>query len=371
MRKSVLITLSAVVMLLMLFGCGDDTPPPYRVRCSIHGDGSQFTPCDYSLQVSALGKAFYVSDDLVFLLGETLAKQNLITGEVTQLSPSGMVVTDKKYLAIDRLNQQLYFAAENAIYRIGFNGQGLTRLSLVGNGSYSAPALSTCGQYLTAIRDSQISRMDINTLEWINLEETDTALYAIYADDEDVYYYYYIYNEPEYDDDYLCFSKLNPDNQEDTMLMCDINYAGQSFYSSLSLQVSEDSRYFAMQMVKEPRDEGYMLGPEWHRYPSTLRIYDRLAGQSFNIADSFCFAFAEDGNALLYSRLKYGMADLMRMDLPSRTSTMIWDGYYSNDYYSYAISEIFPRYDGEVIHFNAWERSRVKIEDSKSPTAPQ
>jgi hypothetical protein len=363
--------LSAVVMLLMLFGCGDEYPPPFQLFCSLPADGSQLAKPDNSLNVSALGKAFYISDDLVFHLGDRLVKHNLNTLEITQLLPMAFVITDKSYLAIDRQNQLLYFSADYAIYRIGFNGQGLTKLSPDGNGNYCAPALSTCGQYLTAIRDRHISRMDINTMAWIDLPEPDIALYAVYASDEDAYYYYFRHFPQLYADNRVGLSRFDPNTQVSTVFLSEYDMDSSGFDETLKAQVSESGRYFAMQFVIEPRDVGFMFGPEWTRSVSRLKIYDRITGQYIEIPDSFCYAFVPDGDILLYSHLKYGMADLMQMDLATRTSTMIWDGYYIKDFYSYAVTEIIPRDDGQMIHLNAWERSRLKIENNKSFTAPR
>ncbi|MDD4310376.1 MAG: hypothetical protein PHO32_08355, partial [Candidatus Cloacimonetes bacterium] len=141
MRRTFLILLSAVMMLLLLFGCGDDTPPPFQQFCSLHADGTNLINQDNSLQVPDLGKPFYVSDEVIFHLGTKLVKQNLDTGSVIQLSPNGLPISDNNYLAIDRQNQMLYFAAANAIYRVGFDGQNPLKLSPDDSGIYSAPAL--------------------------------------------------------------------------------------------------------------------------------------------------------------------------------------------------------------------------------------
>ncbi len=366
--------MSAVVMLLMLFGCGDDTPPPFQQYCSLPGDGSQLARSDASLMLETLGKAFYVSDDLVFHLGDRLMKHDLITGMVTQLAPSSLVITDKRYLAIDRLHQVLYLSADNAIYRVGFNGEGRTKLSPEGNGSYSAPALSTCGQHLTAIRDHHIARMEINTLNWIDLPEPTNALYAIYASDENAYYYYFRHYSPYSENCKVGLNKLDPISQEISTLMAEYDYDASVWDDSFEAHVSESRRFFAMQFVDEPWEsiDYFFNSPTstWYRCTYNLKIYDRLTDQYSEIPESFCFAFVPDADALLYSRLKYGMADVMRMDLATGNSSMIWDGYYDTELYSYSITSIFPRYDGEKIHLDAWKRSRVKIDNSKSPTAP-
>ncbi len=372
MHRMCVLLSSAIAMLLLLFACGDDTPSPFRVYCRVDGAWSDSAVRDNSLQVGSLGKAFYLTDDMVFHLGEVLTRHSLLTGLSTQISPVGMRITDKQYLAIDRHNRLLYFAADYAIYKVDFDGGACTKLSPEAEGEYSAPALSPDGQYLTAIHDGHIARLNLSSGEWNELGEPDDAFYAIYAADQDAYYYFTLTNASNYHDQTLQLFKQDAMSQTPIRLMVDVRDYGYSYHYDVDARISPDGNYLAMQFTQEPRDTGgYLTGPIWQRYPVTLNIYELSSGAVTQIEDCFAYSFVPDTGELLYSHLKYGMADLIRMDMHSHNTFMVWDGYHEKDYYSYSVTEIFPRDDGQKIHLNAWKRSRVKMSHTEpSSTYP-
>lgn len=362
MRRMYVLLSAVTAMLLLLIACGEISPSPFRVYCRVDGAGSDSAVWDTSLQVGSLGKAFYLTDDMVFHLGEELTRHSLLTGLSTPISPVGMQISDKQYLAIDRANQMLYFAADDAIYKVDFDGGACTKLSPDAEGEYSAPALSPDGQYLTAIHDGHIARLNLSSGEWYELCEPDDAIYAMYAADQDAYYYFTLTYSPGYYN--LCFQLFKQDAQSQTpiRLMMDIQYYSDYLPFNVDARISPDGNYLAMQFTQEPIDTGgYLSGPVWHRYPSNLNIYERSSGAVTLIEDCFAYSFVPDTGELLYSHLKYGMADLIRMDMHNRNTFMVWDGYHEKDYYSYSVTEIFPRDDGQKIHLNAWERSRINI----------
>jgi len=179
----------AAVFLLGADKCQDNHIPPVKVSCSIYADGSHFQSEDESMSFSTWGRPFDVSEDMVIHLGSHLYK-SVPGGNPSQFFLGTVSVTDYQFLGIDRARQMLYFGGDHSIYRIGFNGQNCTRVSPEDGADYSAPALSSCGNYLIAIRDKHIARMNIQTGEWIVLPEPTTAMYATYIGDIDEYYYY-------------------------------------------------------------------------------------------------------------------------------------------------------------------------------------
>ncbi len=361
MRRMYIMVLLSALVLLGVDSC-QDYPPPQRVYCSINADGSGFKE-DYSLQISSLGKAFYMSDSMIFYLGDRLVKR-AAGGSITALSPAGITITDPQYLAIDKHDARLYFAADNAICQVDMDGQNFSRISPVDDAIYRAPALSYPGNYLTAIRNGQIARMHIQSGTWTILPEAVSAWYAVYTEDTDEYYYFSRNTENYVQSSALC--KL--DAQRDSILI--FSGDNSSGIDEFNAQASLDSRYFASHCMREPQEEWGMFGSSYIRYPSVLHVYDRQTGDSFTIEACFAYTFTQNSDALLFSRLKYGMADLMRMDLPSRQTSMIWDGYHSPHIYSYSVSEIYARSDGQVMHLKAWKRSNRKMDNSKSSTAP-
>jgi len=360
MHIKMLRTLLAVALLIMLLGCKDDQPTPYKYNSSMRGDGSRLTGNDNSLRVPNSGNAFYISDDMIFYLGDSLIRHSLITGLQTNYSPSGMQISDKKYLGIDKTNQILYFAVNNAIYKVGFDRQNFSRISEDDGRAYKAPALSSCGQYLSAVSDNCISRLDLNTNLWTHVDVPGALLYAIYASDENAYYYYYRLSSSSYNNNQIRLCRIDLATQEWQLLMSFIDHDEvNTFNSNLVLEVSASRRYFAMQFVMEPwQDVGMFGGGPWYRCPNLLKVYDRVSKQVVDISSSFTYTFLPDTDVLLYSHLKYGMADIIRMDLSSGESTMIWDGFYENNYYSYSITRIYPRHDGGYMFINGWKRAR-------------
>jgi hypothetical protein len=328
-------------------GACSESNPAVQVYCSINDDGSSFR-LDNSLEVETYGTPFYTSDKLIFHLGERLVRRELGSPGI-ELTPAGSHITDTQHLAIDKLNMMLYFAMGYAICRVDMNGNNFSRLSPDDGSYYSAPELSTNFNYLTAIKHGQIARMDIQTGIWTELPEPVSAFYAVYIEDTDEYYFYSSTGpfDPKYA---LC--KMNA--QRDSSLIFEI--PRDNYYEMPNARISKDLRYFALQGKREPYDHvSYSGNVITQRYPSVLMVYDRQNDEIFSIEDCYSYAFTQNLGTLLYSREKHGMADLMRMSLPSREIETIWDGYYHYDTFSYCVSEIYPRFDGRIIHMKAWQ----------------
>lgn len=356
MQRKILNLFLLIAILLMLFACETDGALPDQLFSSLCGDGSCINIGDPRLKIDSHANTFYISDDLVFHLGTDLFRHSIITGSETRLSPDGMKITDTEYMAIDKENQLLYFAANNSIYQIDFDGQNITRLSSADNRTYSAPALSSCGQYLTAVCDGNIARYKLSTQQWAYVEAPDMVLYAVYASDEDAYYYFYKQdsNNSSFSITKLC--KLDAATLTVTELMSQIYDTPPQTGAKIVLQTSSSNRYFAMQSVSPPwQDFNFFWGyGAWQRFPNMLKVYDRTSGLVTDIPDSFTFSFVPDTEILLYSHLKYGMADLISLDLSTGESTMIWDGFYEDISYSYSITRIYPRHDGGYLFIDAW-----------------
>ncbi len=353
MPRTVQIMLIAAFMCLLLCACDPDTIPE-KVYCKMAGDGSGFVLNDTSLKVSTLGRAFYVDDDLVFYLGDKLFKSSLNSNLMIQLIPDILGISDKRYLPMDRNRNLLFFAANDAIYQVGFDGGNLIRLSPDDGGIYSAPALSSCGNYLTAIKDLQIARLDLQSGEWIELSSSQNAIYAVYFSDSNEYYCYNTDPTGYYTNISLC--KIDAKDSTSTVLM-EGTY-GSFDVSWPNLRSSRDHRYFAMHQMREPQLIANYFSPDnWERYKFTLRVYDRLTGDIFTVSDCYSYAFVMGADELIYSRDVHGMADIMRRDLNNGNDTMVWDGYYYKNNYSYSVTEIFVRHDGQKIVIDAWKKA--------------
>lgn len=352
MYETMKLAVLVISVLMALPGCKPEAPPSL-IYCSINGNGTGFTSYDNSLRVGSLGRAYYIADDLVFHLGTKLVRHDKSSGSTQDLSPTSLTITDRKNLAMDTTERVLYFAADNAIWKVGFEGQNLSRLSPESRGNYSAPVLSACRKYLTAIKDQRITRLDLESGEWLELAAPITAQYAVYYSDADEYLYFSSYRAPY---DYLVsLCKLSGAEQDSTLIMSQL-YSGESD-ALLLFRTSQQHRYLAMHSSMPPREIPAWIGfPYWERYSSPLWIYDRQNIATQSIPGCFSFAFVENTSDLIYSRYKLGMADLMRMDLSTAQSVMLWDGYFSPNIYSYSINEVFTRHDGQKIHLVAWRK---------------
>ncbi|MDP2401164.1 MAG: hypothetical protein Q8M66_04230, partial [Actinomycetota bacterium] len=154
----------------------------------------------------------------------------------------------------------------------------------------------------------------------------------------------------------LC--KTNAALQDSTLLMS-AQYAIDYDGALLLLRSSKNHRYLAMHTSLLPqRIYSWMGDYYWERYTQTLMVYDRQTGITQTIPACFGFSLVENTDQLYYSRAKYGMADLMSMDLTTGQSVMVWDGYYAPNEYSYSIDEIYPRFDGQKVHLKAWRRAQ-------------
>ncbi|MEF3695166.1 MAG: hypothetical protein V3576_07455 [Candidatus Cloacimonadota bacterium] len=348
MRRIYPILFLAVFFLLGASKCSDNTAAPVKIYCSIKSDGSQFMCVDNSLSIATMGRPFYVNEDMIVQLGDRLSKREP-GGSLTNLSPDGLSITDHQYLAIDHDRHILYFSGNYSIYQVGFNGENCSQISPT-DGLYTAPALSSCGNYLTAIRDQQIARMNLQTGEWIVLPSPVTAFYATYIGETGEYYFFsrhVDHNMPE-----MALCKLSA-QQDSTQILFLYDSDIPKLYNA---QCSPDFRYFAMHRMIEPRGEWGFFSSYWTRFNSDLQIYDRQTQQSFTIPNCYSYSFSPDQSSLLYSRDLHGMSDLMRLDLASRTSTTIWDGFVRRNHYSYSTTEIFPLETGQKIHLQVWER---------------
>ncbi len=321
-----------VVFVLILLGACDLNPSiRYDCDCSLNSDGSHVQLDDSRLNWD-LGKPYYISDDLVFYLNTTI-RRGSIGISATQIISGSLHVSDKSNMAMDIVNQKLYFAASEGIYRVSFDGGGLTNISPDQIGSISAPVLSADRNYLTTIRDGHILRLNLQNGEWIEELEITGVKYATYMSDTNEYYYY----APASINSTLALYRWQPGTSEPEMLM---SQSANSRYTSWD--ISKDQRYFAL-MFRDPYDRESPY--------NNLQIYDRVDNEITTIGLCLSFAFAQSDSRLCYSRYIWGMADVNILNLETGVSSLIFDGYFRQNTYSYSIDRIAWDTDGEHIFY--------------------
>lgn len=353
MVRICLILLFLALLMLVISGCDDFYPGPDLIHYSLILDGNSSVRVDNSLMVSSWGKAYYVSDQYIFHLGNKLVRRSMNQAGVVQMIPDNLSITDKYNIAIDTDNQLLYFAAGNAIYKISFDGSGMARISPDDGGIYSCPVLSPGADYLMAIRNSKMMRYKLDGNSWQEILPTINASYAVYIPETEQYYFFRKYYEASSYKLGLFSYVLG-----DTISAPLINLTTTSSDFRPECMVDPSGRYFAMKIQIQSWD-GYS--------PGTILVYDRIEQDRIELAKGFCFAFSPVDDTMIYSRQMHGMADLNLINLDTRQLTLLWDGYISQSSYSYSLEELYWRFDGQVLHIRGYKGYRNT--ESKSHSA--
>lgn len=338
MYRTLCILALSLLMLIQISGCDDDWfPGPSPINCSLNPDGSGFILRDNRLDLSYWGKPYYVSDELVFQLGSKIFRRSLDSPQPIQLFPDNLSITDKENMVIDREHQKLYFAANSAIYTVSFSGVGLTKLSPDSLNVLSAPALSSAGNYLTAIRNGAVYRLDLLSGQWLKAQNITAAWQAVYIEATDEYYY--VQKSGTSSLRRLCSGAIQPE------ILGSLS-VGNGF---TRWAVSPDFRYLGM-----------MIGNSYDlpTAGTNLMIYDRTTGVRTDLEQCFAFAFSDLSSKVLYSHLVRGMADVNLLDLETGTNDLLWDGYFTQTSYSYSVNELYWRSDGGHIFINGQQGYR-------------
>ena len=324
-----------VFVLILLGGCDDSyVPGPMDTSCSMYTDGSGLTRQDTRI-VWSFGKPYYISDDLVFYLSTRISRKSLSSANRTMLTSPLIQVTDTENMAIDTVDQKIFFATSDGIYRMSFDGSGLTNLSPGATASIMAPVLSTDRNYLTAVRDGHILRLNLNSGEWIEEAGFSGVTYATYVTETNQYYFY----APTSNLNVMGLWSATAGSNEPSLLMS-MNGAA----ADLKWSISHDQRYFGLY---------YKRLQSWRPgVANALKICDRSGTEVVQIDSCYSFTFAPSNSQVCYSRYIWGMADINMFDLTTGTNNLIFDGYFRRYSYSYSISNIVLRHDGSRMFYS-------------------
>ncbi|MDP2172678.1 MAG: hypothetical protein Q8J62_02800, partial [Candidatus Cloacimonadaceae bacterium] len=283
---------------------------------------------------AAMGKAFSFEPDAVFFLGNSLVRRNMDNDNNIRLIPDTLICTDKSFLAASIAAQKLYFAANGDIYTVSFWGTQLQNLTPENADTLYHPALSSDNRYLTMIREGKINRLDLQTGERVEINNSPSAEYAVYRSDLDKYYFYSVY------DNILTGVGL---------YRCDADGAGSTMIMRESgpyptLGVSNNRRFYGL------------LSKPYVRVNDTnkLRIYDSANGTIREVEVCSAFAFSPTGADIYVSQKVYSATNIARINLETGEKQMLFDGILSSERYFYPIWEITPRVDGEYIYFRGF-----------------
>lgn len=339
--KLVIAALFCVIMLLLV-SCDDMGPYTVVTTSSVNTDGSNFTSSDNRLFSESWGSPIYISEDLVLHIGNKVYSRALGANNynVRQLIPDNLQVTDKVHYDLDLEAQKLYVVVSNHVYSLKFDGSQLTDLGpseedRLEPGIITCPVLSEDGNFLTALKDDRIIRLNLQSGVWQGAPVLSKVDYAVYISETDSYFYYTKGS--------TTYSKalwtMDASSTDSTMIM-DMSYT-YSYHNSFKLTpgVSQDRRYMVLY------GKTGALGD--------LKLYDRLTGEINTIPAVYAYSFSLMGNKLYYSRHYKGMADLHLLDLNSWTDALIWDGYINQTSYSGYVSDITPRSDDKHVFFHS------------------
>lgn len=299
---------------------------------SINTDGSNFRSSDGRLYgdsysypyYQCYGYPYYYSDDEVFYIGNKITRKGLDLMPYT-LTPDTLVCSDKRWLALEPTTRKLYFAANGDLYECGFSGGGLRNLTPANTETLLRPTLSEDGRYLTAIRKlgyyggyiGPIVRLDLQTLEMIEISVTPMADVAWYNSLQDKYYYHCRGN----------IYRVSPDNPTAQLLM-------QAPDPECVFAASHDRRYFALLANRK------------------LQVYDSDTGQQTDMEYCDAFAFLPQEKGIIISAKAYGVSDLRLYDPETGDYSLIFDGIVSTSFYLNWVNNIDPRWDGDALFFN-------------------
>lgn len=299
---------------------------------SINTDGSNFRSFDgriygdsYSFPYyQSYGYPYYYSDDEVFYIGSKITRKGLGMTPYW-LTPDTLVCSDQRWLALAPSTRKLYFSANGDLYECGFSGGGIRNLTPANTQTLLRPTLSADGRYLTAIRRlgyysghiGPIVRLDLQTLEMIEISVTPMADIAWYNSLQDKYYYHYrgkIY-------------RVEANNPMPQLLM-------ETTDPDCVFSSSHDRRFFALLANRK------------------LQVFDSDTGQQTDMEDCDSFAFLPQGKGIIVTAKTYGVSDLRLYDPETWDYSLIFDGIASTRLYLSYVNNIDPRWDGDALFFN-------------------
>ncbi|MEF3693818.1 MAG: hypothetical protein V3576_00545 [Candidatus Cloacimonadota bacterium] len=338
--KLVLAVLFCVIMLL-LSACDEYyEPDPILISNSVNADGSDLRIRDNRLFNSNWGNPVYISEIMVLHIGNKVYSRALGSNIVRQLIPDNLQVTDKVNYDLDMNEQRLYVAINNHIYSLKFDGSELTDHSPATTDTLSCPVLSEDGNYLTALSNGKIKRLDLQSGVWQDSPVPHKAEYAVYISQTDTYYYYTDLSAKSS----KAFWSWEVSTADTTRIM-ELEYVYHD--RSLVPGLSRDRRYMALYMASNG-SYGGLLGD--------FKLYDRLTNQVTTIPAVYAYSFSLTEPKLYYSRSYKGMADLKLLELETGIHSLIWDGFYNQTNYSRSLTQICPRADGAHVFFNGYQR---------------
>jgi len=343
--------LALLAVLLLLSACWSDDymPVVQGVKGSVYTDGSGIRHSDLRLCSSIWGNPVYISEDQVLHIGNKVYSRALGSSTVRQLIPDNLEVTDQESYDLDLANQMLYIAINHHIYRIKLDGSQVTDLSTAEVGSLYCPVLSDCGNYLTALRDGKIIRLNLQTGIWENSPVPFEVEYAVFISQNDTYYYF-TGASVEGDKALWSWEVASSNITEIMQLTNDLDDC------QLNLGLSRDRRFFAI----------HQNASDWYgTVAGDLKLYDRITNQVSTISNVHAYSFSLSEPKLFYSRKYKGLADLKYQDLETGNHSLIWDGYYSQTAYSSSLTKIYPRADNAHIFFTGYKAFRNSKNQNK------
>lgn len=296
-----------VVMLLCGTYCYTPVGWSYRITGTVDEDGHWLRAEAKEL----LSVDTYVSDELAIRCSQTLSKSDPFTFSTsdpfnvawTRIIPDSLVIVGGDFISVDTVSETIYFCANKDLYSCSYSGKNLINHTPDLGFTFIKPVLSADRRYITMLSLSavnyggKLNRYDLQTGEFVHLEQTGDAKWAAYNPGLDKFYYFSYSG---------ALHSINPDGSGEAT-----HFAG--FTNEARFYQSNGDRYILTS--GKTSSEG-----------RTAVVFDLSTGEISQIENLVNMALNPCKNELTYSIRSDDKAELWRRDLNDGSEFLIHSG---------------------------------------------
>lgn len=326
MMMKMMAALLLVLMLLGCISCEDDMGGELEIPGMVDEDGHWYRIFGKKLHRTDT----YVSDGLAIRCSSKLSTSVPFTDLWTSISPDTLVIRSGDLLCLHPASETIYFCANKDLYSCNYQGGKLTNHTMDIDYTFIRPILSSDARYITMLSLSSVNyggklnRLDLQTGEFVHLEQTGIAAWAAYNAAQDRFYYF---------SQSAALSSIGIDGSDPAT-----HFAG--FEEAVVFCQSDGSQYI-----------GAYSNDPWKTHQGV--IFDIAHGEIFQIENMGRMTLNPRKNELTYS-VNYGdRCELWRKDLELGTQLRIHSGRLSNSHLISGYNNFLYRQDGESLYFTA------------------
>ena len=323
-----------IVILFCGFYCNHPMGWSYRITGTVDEDGNW-------LQAEAKEFYFadtYVSDELAIRCSQTLSKSDPFTFSFsdpfnvawTRIIPDSLVIAGGDFISVDTVAEKIYFCANKDLYSCNYRGDNLLNHTLDIGYTFIKPVLSADRRYITMLSLSSVNyggklnRYDLQTGEFVHLEQAGNAKWAAYNPGLDKFYYFTYFG---------ALHSIKPDGNDPAS-----HFAG--FTNEAAFYHSTGDRYVLAS--GKTSSEG-----------RTGMVFDISTGEISQIENLDRMVLNPCKNELTYSIRTEDKAELHRRDLNDGSDVLIHSGRLKKPDKIVAYPALHYRQDGGFLIFTA------------------